>query len=119
MIWTDGEPTICSSGTKIKKQGISNYPKEKVKVIKDTDPEFLEEKEKMGDDWGIDKLIKEGGVMVLNPELTKKEQLKKIFVKKLTEVYFDSYEVEFQEGGEKPYIEKIADELLKEVSIRV
>ena len=51
--------------------------------------------------------------------LTKREQLKKIFIKRLTEVYFGSYEVEFQEGGEKPYIEGIADGLLREVSNRV
>ena len=51
--------------------------------------------------------------------LPKKEQLKKIFVEKLTEVYFDSYDVELQpEEAEERYIEETADELLKEVMIR-
>lgn len=48
--------------------------------------------------------------------MIKKEQLRKIFVKKLTEVYFDSYDIELQpEEAEEKYIEESADELLEEV----
>jgi len=48
--------------------------------------------------------------------LTKEEQLRKVFIKKITEVYFDSYDVELQpEEAEERYIEETADELLKEV----
>ena len=51
-----------------------------------------------------------------NMVLTKEEQLRKVFIKKITEVYFDSYDVELQpEEAEERYIEETADELLKEV----
>ena len=50
MIHTDGKPTICSKDTTIKEIGIRNYPRKK-------ELDTL-------DNWGIDKLIKEGGVMI-------------------------------------------------------
>jgi len=56
-------------------------------------------------------------------KLTKEEQLRRIFKKKLTEVYFDSYDrvrrIELQpEEAEERYIDESVEELLKEVSIR-
>ncbi len=51
--------------------------------------------------------------------MDKKEQLKQVFIKKLTEVYFDSYDIELQpEEAEERYIEETAEELLKEVTMR-
>ena len=51
--------------------------------------------------------------------LSKEEQLRKIFIKKLTEVYFDSYDIALQpEEAEERYIEETVNELLYEVKIR-
>jgi len=51
--------------------------------------------------------------------MTKKEQLREIFIKKLTEVYFDSYDIELKpEELEERYIKETAEELLEEVTIR-
>ncbi len=52
-------------------------------------------------------------------KLTKKEQLRKIFIKKLTEVYWDFYDIKLQpEEAEERYIKESANELLKEVTVR-
>jgi len=64
----------------------------------------------MLEDWGIDGLIKNGGVMILDPKevnMTKKEQLRAIFKKILGEWGFHGSD-----------IDNIAYLLLKEVSIR-
>lgn len=59
------------------------------------------------DNWGIDALIHNGGVMILEPEITKKEQLKIAFTIILNKHFIDT-----------GCINGIVNELLKEVSIR-
>ncbi|TET08101.1 MAG: hypothetical protein E3J83_04295 [Candidatus Atribacteria bacterium] len=62
------------------------------------------------EDWGIDELIKKGGVMIMNPKevkMTKKEQLRAIFKKILEDWGFHGSD-----------IDNLAYLLLKEVTIR-
>jgi len=63
------------------------------------------------DNWGIDKLIEDGGVMIFEGgnTMTKKEQLKMAFKRILNLHYIDC------DGS----INIVVEELLKEVSIRV
>ena len=90
-----------------------------MKVIRSGEKGFKEEKAKM-EDWGIDGLIKNGGVMILNPEevnkmpLTKKEQLEKSFKILLTTMLKEAKEECFI--GD--LIDSYANLLLKEVTIR-
>ena len=47
---------------------------------------------------------------------TRTDKIKKLLVEKLTEVYFDSYDIELQpEEREERYIEETADDLLTEI----
>ena len=95
-----------------------------MKVLKSGEKGFKEEKAKM-EDWGIDEVIKNGGVMILNPEevetLTKEEQLRKIFSKEIREL-LQGHETVLVDDVHIPaleFINGLVDKLLYEVKIRV
>lgn len=114
MLHTDGKPTICSSGTKIKERGITNYPSkntmDRTKVIKDTDEEFEFEKTKMF----LENLPKQPSV--------KREQLAKAFKKILSDFMLNTAKTHFVNLDEHCLlidIDRLANKLLYEVSTRV